>query len=122
MNAFEMKMLPATCHYSAWALIRRCGDTVGKRPSTRMAYLVGTIAPHGTAEAVTGYVMNNDMTGWTKSVRRIEWADIVRQWTHQPTMQQVRTVKRRMPIIRTEADRRRGQELDVYLAKQAATR
>jgi hypothetical protein len=66
--------LPTTRHSQPWALIRRNGDTPGKRISTRMAYLVDTIAPNGIAVAVTGYIMRNDMTGWTK--RRIEWSDI----------------------------------------------
>lgn len=51
----------------------------GKRLSTRMAYLVDTIAPNGIAVALTGYIMRNDMTGWTKHPRRIEWSDIIRQ-------------------------------------------
>jgi len=66
--------LSTTRHSQPWALIRRNGDTPGKRISTRMAYLVDTIAPNGIAVAVTGYIMRNDMTGWTK--RRIEWSDI----------------------------------------------
>ena len=110
-----------TNHHSPWALIRRAGDTIGKRPSTRMAYLVGTVAPQGTAESLTGYVMNNDMTSWTKSLRRIEWADIVRQWHRQPSAQQIRAIKKRMPAIKTEEERRRGQMLDAYFARTGQT-
>lgn len=88
-----------TCHASPWALIRRNGDAVGKRPSTRMAYLVGTFAPNGIAIAVTGYVMNNDLTGWTKHPRRIRWCDIVRKWRARPTKQDVRKVKRAMAVV-----------------------
>lgn len=87
-----------TCHHSPWALIRRGGDTVGKRLSTRMAYLVGTIAPDGKAIALTGYVMRNDMTGWSKSKRRIEWADIIKRWHRQPTAADVKKAKSKLPI------------------------
>jgi hypothetical protein len=88
-----------TCHHSPWALIRRNGDTIGKRPSTRMAYLVGTIAPEGKAVAVTGYIMRNDMTGATKHPRRIEWSDIVKQWRSKPSAIEVQKIKRRMPAV-----------------------
>jgi hypothetical protein len=90
--------LPATCHSQPWALIRRNGDTPGKRLSTRMAYLIGTIAPNGIAVALTGYIMRNDMTGWTKHPRWIEWSDIIRQWTQQPTVAEVRKLKARLPV------------------------
>lgn len=91
-----------TCHHSPWALIRRNGDTIGKRPSTRMAYLVGTVAPKGLAIAVTGYIMNNDMTNPTKNPRRIEWTDIVKQWRAKPSAADVQKIKRRMPAIKAE--------------------
>ncbi len=95
-----------TNHHAPWALIRRAGDTLGKRPSTRMAFLVDTVVgPDGKAIALRGYVMNNDMTGWSKSKRRIEWADVVKQWRHQPTPAEVRKVKARMPVIKAEAER-----------------
>jgi hypothetical protein len=90
--------LPTTCHSQPWALIRRNGDTPGKRWSTRMAYLVDTIAPNGIAIALKGYIINNDMTGWTKHPRRIEWSDIIRQWSRQPTIAEVRKVKSRLPV------------------------
>ena len=88
-----------TCHHAPWALIRRAGDTIGKRPSTRMAFLVGTVAPDGKAVALTGYIMRNDMTGWTKSKRRIEWADIVKQWHRQPSVADVKKAKAKLPIV-----------------------
>lgn len=94
-----------TNHHMPWALVRRAGDTVGKRPSTRMAFLVSTVAPDGRAVALTGYVMNNDMTGWTKRPVRIEWSDVVKQWRNQPTPADVRRVKAKMPVIKTEAER-----------------
>jgi hypothetical protein len=62
-----------------------------------MAYLVDTVAPNGIAVAVTGYIMRNDMTGWTKHPRRIEWADLIKQWSRQPTIADVRKVKARLP-------------------------
>lgn len=89
-----------TCHHAPWALVRRNGDTIGKRPSTRMAYLVGTIAPDGKAVAVTGYIMRSDMTGATKHPRRIEWGDIIRTWRDQPTKAAVAHVKRRLLIVK----------------------
>jgi hypothetical protein len=90
--------LPTTCHSQPWALIRRNGDTPGKRWSTRMAYLVDTFAPNGPAIALTGYIMRNDMTGWTNHPRRIEWSDLLKQWTHQPTIAEVRKIKARLPV------------------------
>src|SRR5215472_12661614 len=66
--------------------------TPGKRLSTRMAYLVDTIAPDGIAVALTGFIMRNDLTGWTKHPRRIEWADLIKQWSRQPTVADVRKV------------------------------
>ena len=92
----------STCHASPWALIRRAGDTTGKRPSTRMAYLVGTVVRDGKAIAVTGYIMRNDMTGCTKAARRIEWSDIIRSWRLKPTAQTVRTIKQRLPIVTSD--------------------
>lgn len=92
-----------TCHSSPWALIRRNGDQPGKRISTRMAYLVGTISPDGKAVAVTGYIMCNDMTGWTKHPRRIEWSDIIKSWRSQPTVAAVRNAKAKLPIAKVEA-------------------
>jgi hypothetical protein len=94
-----------TCHHSPWALIRRAGDAEGKRQSTRMAYLVGTVVPKGEFKAVamTGYIMNSDMTGWTRSVRRIEWGDVVKRWNRQPTVAEVQKAKRRMPVVTVEA-------------------
>jgi len=94
----KQQALPKTCHSQPWALIRRNGDTAGKRISTRMAYLVDTIAPDGIAVALKGYIMNNDMTNWTKHPRRIEWDDIIRQWSRQPTVAAVRKVKARLSI------------------------
>lgn len=94
-----------TNHHAPWALIRRAGDTVGKRPSTRMAYLKSTIAPEGRAIALTGYIMRTDMTGWTKSVRRIEWGDVIRRWRHQPTAADVRKAKSRLKVIRSDDER-----------------
>ncbi len=96
--------LPRTNHHAPWALVKRNGNTVGKRLSTRMAYLVSTIAPNGKAVALTGYIMNNDMTGWTKSTRRIEWSDVVKAWRHQPTKAEVQKVKRRLPVFTPEME------------------
>ena len=97
-----------TCHYSPWALVRRGGTAAGNRPATRMAYLVNTIAPHGKAVALTGYLADTGMRRWTKSVRRIEWSDIVRQWHTMPTPATVSKVRRRLaptPVIADDADR-----------------
>jgi hypothetical protein len=88
-----------TNHHAPWALVKRAGNTVGKRISTRMAYLVSTVAPDGHAVALTGYVMNNDMTGWTKTIRRIEWSDVVKTWRKQPTKADVQKAKRRLPVF-----------------------
>lgn len=112
-----------TNHHSPWALVRRAGDTVGKRPSTRMAFLVSTIAPDGYAVALTGYVMNNDMTGWTKRPVRIEWADIVMQWRRQPTVAEVRKVKAKMPVVKADSERwSRGGRASAQEAAAASAR
>jgi hypothetical protein len=63
-----------------------------------MTYLVGTIVRDGKAVAVTGFVMNSDLTGWTKHPRRIEWSDIVTTWRRQPTAEEVKRAKTRLPI------------------------
>lgn len=89
-----------TCHHAAWALVRRNGDTPGKRVNTRMAYLKGTIAPDGKAIAVTGFIMNSDLSGWTKHPRRIEWADIMQQWRHRPSAAEIARAKRRLPTAK----------------------
>ena len=88
-----------TCHHSPWALVRRCGDTPGKRQSTRMAYLTGTIAPNGTAIALKGFVMSNDLTNWTKHPVRIEWSDIIKQWRRRPDVHDVALIKSKLPIV-----------------------
>jgi hypothetical protein len=93
--------LTATSIGDAWALVRRNGDTPGKRISTRMAYLVDTVVgPNGHAVAYRGYVMRNDMTGWSKHLRRVEFTDVIRQWRfdRQPSLAQVQAVKRRLPV------------------------
>jgi hypothetical protein len=96
-----------TNHNQPWALVRRGGDTLGKRPNTRMAYLVDTVVgPDGKAVALRGYVMNNDMTNWTKNKVRIEWADVVKQWRHQPTAAEVRRIKSKMRAVTAESERR----------------
>ncbi len=87
-----------TNHAMPWALIRRGGTAPGQRPRTRMAFLVSTVAPEGRAIALTGYVMSDDMTGWTKSARRIEWTDILKRWQRQPSAAEVRKAKRRLPV------------------------
>jgi hypothetical protein len=101
-----MNTCPATFtnHNQPWALIRRAGDTEGKRPSTRMAFLVDTVVgPDGKAVALRGYIARNDMTGWTKSLRRVEWADVVRSWRRQPETAAIRAIKLRMPIVTDKA-------------------
>lgn len=95
----------STSYPYPWALVRRAGDTVGKRPSTRMAFITKANASAGEIVHFTGYVMNNDMTGWTKRVVRIECADIVKEWRRQPTTAEVRRVKARMPVVASEEDR-----------------
>jgi hypothetical protein len=69
-----------------------------------MAYLVGTIAPNGIAVALTSYIMRNDMTGWTKHPRRVEWSDIIKQWTRQPSVADMRKVKARLPVAPEKAN------------------
>ncbi len=92
--------LPATYtnHGYPWALVRRAGDTEGKRPSTRMAFLVDTVVGEdGKAVALRGYIGRNNMTAWTKSKRRIEWSDVVGTWRTQPSAATIQAVKKRMP-------------------------
>jgi hypothetical protein len=89
-----------TNHGCPWALIRRAGDTAGKRPSTRVAFLVDTVVgDDGKAVALRGYIGRNDMTGWTKSLRRVEWSDIVKQWRAMPSEKTIRSIKQRMPKV-----------------------
>jgi hypothetical protein len=98
----EMAQRPenlTTCHYSCWALVKRGGVEDGKRPHTRMAFLVGTIAPEGTAVAVTGYLMDHSMQSWTKTPRRIEWSDIVKSWHRQPTAQDIERARKRIKPV-----------------------
>ena len=98
--------LPTTSIGDAWALVRRNGDTPGKRISTRMAYLVDTVVgPNGHAVAYRGHVMRNDMTGWSKHLRRVEFSDVIGQWRfdRQPSVAQVRALKRRLPVAPWQA-------------------
>jgi hypothetical protein len=89
-----------TNHGYPWALVRRAGNTEGKRPSTRVAFLVDTVCGEdGKAVAMRGYIARNDMTGWTKSLRRVEWGDVVRSWRTQPTVAAIRAIKKRMPKV-----------------------
>jgi hypothetical protein len=102
---------PATSIGDAWALVRRNGDTPNKRLSTRMAYLVETaVGPDGKAVAYRGYVMRNDTTGWSKSLRRIEFGDVLKQWRYnrQPTSAQVHAAKNRLPVAQTAPHLRRA--------------
>jgi hypothetical protein len=63
-----------------------------------MPYLVDTIVPNRAEVALTGYIMRNHMTGWTKHPRRIEWSDLIKQWSRQPSVAEVRKVKARLPV------------------------
>lgn len=94
-----------TSYRCPWALVRRSGDTVGKRPSTRMAFIVAATARNGKIISFTGYVMNNDLTNWTKGRVKIDPADIVREWRHEPTAAAVKSAKAKLPVVKTEADR-----------------
>jgi len=88
-----------TCHADPWALVRRAGDQLGKRISTRMCYLVGTIrGPDGKATMMTGYIMNSDLTGWSKRPRPVKWEDVVKRWRHKPSVSDVRKAKSKLPI------------------------
>jgi hypothetical protein len=96
-------MHPATTHHAPWALIRRNGDTIGKRLSTRMAYLIDTIVGmNRRSVALRGYVMRSDMTGWTKHPRRIEWGDVIKTWRRQPSVADVRKAKASLSIARPQ--------------------
>jgi hypothetical protein len=95
----------STSYPYPWALVRRAGDTLGKRPSTRMAFIVKATAQSGQIVSFTGYVMSNDLTGWTKRCVRIAPADIVKEWRKEPTPAEVQRVKARMPVITTENQR-----------------
>lgn len=95
--------LPVTNHHAPWVLVRRNGDTIGKRLSTGMAYLTDTVVgPGGMAVALRGYIMRNDMTGWTKHPQRIEWSAVVKRWPSQPNPRDVRAVKARLPVARRQ--------------------
>lgn len=88
-----------TTNYAApWALVYRAGDTPGKRRSTRMAFITKAHATDGNITHYVGYVMNTDMTGWSKSKRRIEPHDIIKTWRSQPSIETVRKAKKRAPI------------------------
>jgi len=96
-------MHPANNHHALWALIRRNGDTIGKRLSTRMAYLIDTIVGvDRRSVALSGYAMRSDVTGWTKHPRRIEWNDVIKTWRHQPSVADVRKAKASLPIARPQ--------------------
>lgn len=95
----------STSYPMPWALVRRAGDTLGKRPSTRMAFITKATAQAGRIVSFTGYVMNNDLTGWTKRCVQIDPADIVKEWRREPTPADVRKVKAKMPVITEEAQR-----------------
>lgn len=96
-----MTILPTTSIGQAWALVRRNGDQVGKRPSTRMAFLTGTIAVEGRAVAFRGYIMNNDLTSWTRHTRRVEFQDVLRTWRfdRKPSIADVKAAKAALPVV-----------------------
>lgn len=89
-----------TSHSAPWALVKRGGNADGKRVRTRMAFLVSTVAvPNGPAAALTGFIMNSDLTSWTKHPRRIEWSDVVKTWRYRPTPAEIGAAKRRLPVF-----------------------
>lgn len=48
-----------TNHHAPWALVLRGGAEEGKRPMTRIAFLVDTVVgPDGKAVALRGYLAN----------------------------------------------------------------
>src|SRR5713226_2403316 len=84
---------------------QRAGDGAGigdftasgqRLPALRLRSLGGALA---TARGCRqGYLMRNDMNGWTKHPRRVERVNIIRQWRFQPTPAAVRVVQRKAPI------------------------
>jgi hypothetical protein len=77
-----------------YALIRRGGCELGKRPLTRMAWLT-----RPTPGGWLGYIGNEALDGWTLRARPIADADVVKRWkTVRPSRAAIRKAKAVMPV------------------------
>lgn len=96
--------LPATAQEAPWALVRRNGDVVDRKPSTRMAYLTGKIGKYDDF-CYQGFVMNHDLTRWTKKPRQIDPQDVVFLWRSAPTMTAIDAARATLSVITAKDNR-----------------
>jgi hypothetical protein len=86
-----------------WCLVYRGGQCDGGRskPFTRMAYLKSAV-PGTNGESYMGYLLNENLGGWTKTLRRIEHADIAYRFNgwHAPVLERIKKVKKKLPRSR----------------------
>ena len=87
-----------TSYAYPYALVRRGGDTPGKRISTRMAFITHAVNEDGTLLFFKGYIGNKEMGAWTKHPRKIAEADIVKSWRSLPSMVTIRKARKALPI------------------------
>jgi len=86
-------MLPKTRFSHPWALIRRRSGRAGHGPVTRMAYLIDTMSQNGLPVALSGYLMRDNFTGWSKYPHRIHRNSVIWCWRRQPSGEAVHLAK-----------------------------
>lgn len=74
-----------TSYATPFALVLRGGSAEGNRPATRMAFIVEAVAIDGRIDHFRGYLGDAKLSGWTKSVRRIETSEVLKAWRNRPS-------------------------------------
>lgn len=87
-----------------WALIKRGGQTPGKRPGTRLAFITTLSSPNGGRTLTIKAIMPNSRFAsatWTKP-RPVDERDIVKQWRNAPSKAAVAKAKKGLSACRLQ--------------------
>lgn len=94
----------STDYGSPWVLVSiRPGRVVGKRPPTQFMFIIKAIAVHGHIVQYMAIRPRSDGS-WTKTLRRIEPKDILREWRNIPSDETVRKARRALKPVVSDND------------------
>jgi hypothetical protein len=87
-----------TSYAYPWALVTRNGQSPGKRPNTRMAFITEAIAEQGHIVSYKAFIGNDDLAAWTRHPRDVEPDAIVKAWRVAPSKKEIRKAKARLKV------------------------
>ena len=94
----------STCVGFPWVLVAiRPGRVVGKRPPTQLMFLVSHKVVAGNPVYYRGIRPREDGS-WTKTLRRIEPEDILREWRNIPSDETVTKARRALKPVVSDND------------------